>query len=138
MLYVTGVMIIAAFLAIGATSAQKHPALSKQTQDNLSTAMHGEAFAYAKYMLYAQHARRNGKKQLAALFESAARMERLQHFREEADLVGLVGSDEDNLRDAIRVNHTKWKPCTVNLLNRLSRLEIRQQQTASKKSAMTR
>lgn len=101
-LCVTGVMVIAAFLAIGGMGAQKRPALSKQTQDNLSTAMHGEAMAYAKYMLYAQHARKNGKKQLAALFENAARTERFQHFAEEADLAGLVGSDADNLRDAIQ------------------------------------
>jgi rubrerythrin len=101
-LYVTGVVVIAAFLAIGGSGAQKRPALSKQTQDNLLTAMHGEALAYAKYMLYAQHARSNGKKQLAALFERAARTERFQHFAEEADLAGLVGSDADNLRDAIQ------------------------------------
>lgn len=101
-LYVTGVIVMAAFLAIGATGPQKRAPLSKQTQDNLSTAMHGEAMAYAKYMLYAQHARNNGKKRLAALFERAAKMERLQHFAEEADLAGLVGSDADNLRDAIK------------------------------------
>jgi rubrerythrin len=100
--YVVGVVVIAAFMAIGGTGAQKRPALSKQTEDNLSTAMHGEALAYAKYMLYAQQSRKNGKKQLAALFERAARTERFQHFAEEADLAGLVGSDEDNLRDAIQ------------------------------------
>ena len=100
--YVVGVVVIAAFMAIGGTGAQKRPALSKQTHDNLSTAMHGEALAYAKYMLYAQHARNNGKKQLAVLFEKAARTERFQHFAEEADLSGLVGSDADNLRDSIQ------------------------------------
>ncbi len=101
-LYVTGIVVMAAFLAIGGAGAQKHPALSKQTRANLSTAMQGEALAYAKYTLYAQHARANGKKQLAALFEKAARTERLQHFSEEAHLSGLVGSDVDNLRDAIQ------------------------------------
>lgn len=100
--YVVVVVAMAALLAIAGTGPQKHPALSKQTQDNLSTAMHGEALAYAKYMLYAQHARNNGKKQLAVLFEKAARTERFQHFAEEADLSGLVGSDADNLRDAIQ------------------------------------
>lgn len=101
-LHVTGLAVMATLLAIGGTGAQKRPALSEQTQDNLLTAMHGEALAYAKYMLYAQHARSNGKKQLAALFERAARTERFQHFAEEADLAGLVGSDADNLRDAIQ------------------------------------
>jgi len=101
-LQVTGLAVMATLLAMGGTGAQKRPALSKQTQDNLSTAMHGEALAYAKYMLYAQHARSNGKKHLAALFERAARTERFQHFAEEADLAGLVGSDAENLRDAIQ------------------------------------
>ena len=101
-IYVVGLVAMAAFLAIAGTGAQKRPALSKQTQDNLSTAMHGEAMAYAKYMLYAQRARSSGKNHLAALFERAARTERFQHFTEEADLAGLVGSDADNLRDAIQ------------------------------------
>jgi len=70
--------------------------LSQQTMADLSTAMHGEAFAYAKYLLYAQHARQGGNKDLAALFEETARVERLQHFAEEAQLAGLVGSDADN------------------------------------------
>lgn len=101
-LHITGLVVMATLLAMGETGPQKRPALSKQTQDNLSTAMHGEAMAYAKYMLYAQHARNSGKKQLAALFERAARIERFQHFAEEADLAGLVGNDADNLRDAIQ------------------------------------
>lgn len=99
--YSVGVVAIAAILAIAGIGAEKAPALKKQTQDNLSTAMHGETFAYAKYMLYAQHARKGGNKQLAALFEEAAKTERFQHFSEEADLAGLVGTDQDNLKDAI-------------------------------------
>jgi len=53
---------------------------SKQTLDHLSTAMHGEAFAYAKYLLYAEHARRSGNNELANLFEQATKIERFQHF----------------------------------------------------------
>jgi rubrerythrin len=75
--------------------------MNKQTRDNLLTALHGEAFAYAKYMLYAEHARASGHPQLADLFEQTARTELLEHFAEEAQLAGLVGSDADNLRDAI-------------------------------------
>jgi len=104
-LYSVGIVAMAAMLAIAGISAQKAPAavtaLTKQTQENLATAIHGEAFAYAKYMLYAQHARQRGNKQLADLFTKAARTERFQHFAEEADLAGLVGSDRENLRDAI-------------------------------------
>ena len=76
--------------------------LSQKTQENLSTAMHGEAFAFAKYMLFAKHAEENGNKELAKTFRTAAHIERFQHFAEEAQLAGLVGSDADNLRDAIK------------------------------------
>jgi rubrerythrin len=75
--------------------------LAKTTLDNLSTAMHGEAFAYVKYLLYAEHARKGGNKELADLFEKTAHTERFEHFAEEAQLAGLVGNDVDNLKDAI-------------------------------------
>lgn len=75
--------------------------VNTQTKDNLLTAMHGEAFAYVKYMLFAERAHKNGRNDLAELFESTAQVERFEHFAEEAHLAGLVGSDEDNLHDAI-------------------------------------
>jgi rubrerythrin len=99
-----GLLILAVavvFFVVGRTTAQSH-ALNQKTLDNLSTAMHGEAFAYAKYLLYAEHARQAGNKDIAALFEKAAKVERFQHFAEEAQLAGLVGSDADNLRDAVK------------------------------------
>ena len=77
-------------------------ALDQKTMDDLSTAMHGEAFAYVKYLLYAEHARKNGNTELAELFEKTAKVERFEHFAEEAELAGLVGSDADNLKDAIK------------------------------------
>lgn len=75
--------------------------MNSQTKNNLLTAMHSEAFAYVKYMLFAERARKNGRADLADLFESTAHVERFEHFAEEAELAGLVGSDEDNLRDAV-------------------------------------
>ena len=51
-------------------------------------------------MLYAQHARQAGNEDLAKLFEESAKTERFEHFAEEARLAGLVGSDEENLKDA--------------------------------------
>lgn len=86
----------------GRMTARSNSNLSQKTQENLSTAMHGEAFAFAKYMLYAKHAEQNGNKELAKTFRTAAHIERFQHFAEEAELAGLVGSDADNLRDAIK------------------------------------
>jgi rubrerythrin len=71
------------------------------TQENLRTALRGEAFAGAKYLLFAAQARLNGRPDLAALFERTAAVEHREHFSEEAALTGLVGSDAANLRDAI-------------------------------------
>lgn len=75
--------------------------MTKQTKDNLATAMHGEAFAYAKYMLFAGRARKNGNAELANLFEETAKTEFFEHFAEEAQLAGIVGDDIANLGDAI-------------------------------------
>ena len=75
--------------------------MNQRTQKNLVTAMHGEAFAFVKYMLFAEHARKNGHPELADLFEKTAHVERFEHLAEEAELAGLVGSDADNLSDAI-------------------------------------
>lgn len=75
--------------------------MNAETREHLLQALHGEAFAFARYMLYAEVARRNGRPELADLFERTARAERFEHFAEEAELVGMVGSDEDNLREAI-------------------------------------
>jgi rubrerythrin len=88
--------------AITEKSASPKQALDQKTIDNLSTAMHGEAFAYVKYLLYAEHARKNGNNELAELFEKTAKVERFEHFAEEAKLSGLVGNDADNLKDAIK------------------------------------
>jgi rubrerythrin len=83
------------------TATQPKPQLSQQTLENLMTGMKGEAFAYAKYMLFAERARKNGRPDIAAAFERAARMELSEHFAEEAALAGLVGSDKENLLDAL-------------------------------------
>ena len=60
--------------------------MQDQTRQNLCTAMHGEAFAYVKYLLFAEYAREEGRMDLAELFERTAQVERFEHFREEAQL----------------------------------------------------
>ena len=75
--------------------------MNAETHEHLLQAMHGEAFAYARYLLFAEQARRNGRPALADLFERTAHTERFEHFAEEAELAGLVGADEENLRAAI-------------------------------------
>lgn len=95
------VLIIASFF-IGHIVAQNDKKMNEQTLHNLSTAMHGEAFAYAKYLLYADQARRSGQPELADLLEKTAKTERFEHFAEEAELAGVVGSNSANLKDAIK------------------------------------
>jgi|GEM_PF-1272365 len=95
------ILVVASF-ALGRATADRNPALHQQTIDNLMTAAHGEAFAYAKYMLYAQYARKTGRPDLADIFEKAATMERFEHFTDEAELVGLVGRNVDNLQEAMK------------------------------------
>ncbi|GGL17249.1 hypothetical protein Sme01_71780 [Sphaerisporangium melleum] len=70
----------------------------RQTKADLDTAMHGEAFAYAKYRLYAERAKDAA---VARLFRGDAEVERREHFADEAKLVGLVGDTRANLAKAI-------------------------------------
>lgn len=76
-------------------------ALHPQTRADLAQSMLGEAFANASYRLYAEQARREGLASVAHLFERTAEVELGEHFREEAALSGLAGSDTANLRDAM-------------------------------------
>jgi len=94
-------LVVAVLLFACSQTAARRGRLSSQTQRNLSTAMHGEAFAYTKYSLYAKQAQRNGNADLASLFEEAANTERFEHFAEEAQVAGLVGTEAENLKDAI-------------------------------------
>ncbi len=91
---------LAAFVAGLAVARTQQ--LNQKTMENLHTAMKGEAFAYASYMLYAEQARKTGHPEIAELFENAAKTERFEHFAEEAELAGLVGTNEENLRTAIK------------------------------------
>lgn len=101
------IAIITAAVALGSftvahVTAQVEAKLNEQTLANLSTAMHGEALAYAKYLLFAEHARKSGDAKLALLLEQTAKTERSEHFATEAKLAGTVGSNADNLKDAIK------------------------------------
>lgn len=78
------------------------PRSSGVTLANLRTAMQGEAFAYAKYMRYADQARRAGNPAVAQLFTNTADVELNEHFAMLATLAGLVATDTNaNLQDAI-------------------------------------
>lgn len=101
-LFVIGAMLgVASASFVPTHAATQTKPLSPVTRDHLKTAMQGEAFASAKYLLYADHARQHGNAALADLFEQTGKMERLEHFAEEADLAQLAGNDAANLADAI-------------------------------------
>jgi len=76
-------------------------AISARSRVNLLEAMRGEAFAFAKYKLFAKHARANGDNELADLFDKTADQEYMEHFTEQADLLQLAGTDEQDVTEAI-------------------------------------
>ncbi|MCO5967798.1 rubrerythrin family protein [Actinoallomurus soli] len=71
---------------------------AQRTRENLDTALHGEALAYAKYRLYGQHAARPD---VARLFKGTGEVELHEHLPESARLAGLVGTTHENLTKAI-------------------------------------
>lgn len=87
------------FVAI--LSQSKAVAAKEETRLNLILAMQGEAFAYLKYLLFAEEAARTGQTQLADLFTRVANEEKNEHFVELAQLRKLVGSSRENLNNAI-------------------------------------
>jgi rubrerythrin len=66
------------------------------------TALRGEAYAHARYRLFAAAARSRGDERLASLREGMANVELDEHFAELAELAGLVGSDADNILAALQ------------------------------------
>jgi rubrerythrin len=98
--------VTAAALTIGllAGHASARP-LSAQTRANLETAMHGEAYAHLKYQAYADRAEADGKPELAKLFRESADVEGNEHFDREQAMLGLAGTNEANLRDAMAGEH---------------------------------
>ena len=83
------------------TVALSGETISNATRQDMLAAMKGEAFAYLKYTLYAEQARKNGNEALAGLFEQTAADEFDKHFKEQAKYMGLVKSDHMNLVDAM-------------------------------------
>jgi len=94
-------LVVAALAFLGGLAAAKTQQPHWKTMENLQTAMKGEAFAYASYLLYAEEARKSGHPEIAELFENTAKTERFEHFAQEAKLAGLVGTTQENLRKAI-------------------------------------
>jgi rubrerythrin len=81
--------------------------MDEKTHENLITALHGEAFAYARYRLFAAQAREEGDLDLAEMLEGIAAVELNEHFAELAELAGLVGGDAENVELALRDENTE-------------------------------
>lgn len=76
--------------------------MTHRTQRNLDVAMHGEAFAAAKYKRFAAFARANDNDRFADLLNQLADESRTGHFAREVQLAGLISDDIANLRDVVR------------------------------------
>jgi rubrerythrin len=74
---------------------------AERTKANIDTAMHGEAEAYAKYTVWGKRAADKGNAGVGRLFDGNAAVERQEHFAEEAELAGFVGTTRENLTKAI-------------------------------------
>ncbi len=108
---------LAAGIAVGAGTQ-----LHASTKADLTSAMHGEAFAYAKYMLYAKQARAEGNEKLAALFEHTANVELNNHFATHAYEYSLVGTDQQNLRDSIKGENYETTTMYPEMANRAQKV----------------
>jgi rubrerythrin len=85
-------------LGFGSAIAQEQPS-SPEAREALKAAMMNEALASAKYKLFAEHARKAGKNELADLLAATSNQE-YGHFLRWAALYHLVGTDVQNLRTA--------------------------------------
>ena len=91
-----------------------------QTEKNLLTAFAGESQARNRYTYAAGKARKEGYVQISAIFEETANQEkehakRLFKFLEGGEVkieasfpAGIIGTTEENLRDAAQGEHHEW------------------------------
>jgi rubrerythrin len=75
--------------------------VSGQTMANVRQAMIGEAYASAKYRLFARSAYASGNAPLGNLFTGLSDVELREHYAALANRYGLVGSNRSNLWAAI-------------------------------------
>jgi len=104
----------------------KRSNVNKTTTENLATEMRGEAFAYARYMLYAERARKFGNTELAEVLEKTAKMELLEYFADEADLINLERSDAEKRMDPIPGEPYEIETIYRDLLSRSQPQETKQ------------
>ena len=71
------------------------------TRLHLERALAGEAMAALRYALFADRAEQEGLDDIAELFDEIGKQERKEHFRQIAELLGLVGTTARNLEAAL-------------------------------------
>ena len=70
------------------------------TEENLKTAFAGESQTHQRYLVFAEIAEKEGKKQIAKLFRAVAEAERV-HAQNHLRAMGDISSVQDNLKTAI-------------------------------------
>lgn len=75
--------------------------MSQHTRENVMRALKREALGSIKYRIFAEVAKQNGNQLLAQLFIKTAETESDDHLKLLFELAKIVGSDVDNLKDAI-------------------------------------
>jgi rubrerythrin len=100
-LIIAGLLAALALVALVPGAAGARATLRATTRANLVAAAKGEAFAHAKYLAYAEQARRVGHPVVARLFARTAATEFGDHFLKVATMGGVIGGNAQNLRDAI-------------------------------------
>lgn len=73
--------------------------MKPMTRENVEAAFAGEAMAHIRYLAYARQAEREGYSNVARLFRAIAASEK-RHALRHLDLLGEVGSTDENLEDA--------------------------------------
>ena len=74
--------------------------MRKMVKKSLEEAFAGESMAHMKYMIFAEQAEKEGKKNIARLFRAIAYAE-FVHAKNHARNLGYIGGTEDNLKVAI-------------------------------------
>ena len=92
---------IAALVTIGVAGSAPASAATSGTAENALTAMHDEAYAFASYMAWSDHAVGTGHQALGGLLMAVAVQERGEHFSELADMFDIVAGNAANIRTAM-------------------------------------
>jgi len=93
---------VTALAMFAALPTLAEPPVHESSRKDLEDAMKGEAFAYLKYLAFAEQARKDGHPDIAEQFEKTAKVEREEHFAQHAKLAELSRSDAENLADAVK------------------------------------